>query len=51
MGLLNIAPGDFFETELTLPGEIEEQIQLSALSSPSSTRSSPFISVSVRGSR
>lgn len=30
-GLLNIAPGDFFETELTLPGKIEEQTAIGAL--------------------
>ena len=30
-GLLNIAPRDFFETELTLPGEIEEQSRIGAL--------------------
>ena len=30
-GLLNIAPGDFFETELTLPGKIEEQAAIGAL--------------------
>ena len=30
-GLLNIAPGDFFETELTLPGKIEEQEAIGAL--------------------
>ena len=27
-GLLNIAPSDFFETELTMPAEIEEQAQI-----------------------
>ena len=30
-GFLNIAPRDFFETELTLPGEIEEQSRIGAL--------------------
>ena len=29
-GLLNIAPSDFFETELTMPAEIEEQAQIGA---------------------
>ena len=29
-GLLNIAPSDFFETELTMPAEIEEQTQIGA---------------------